>query len=269
MTQNRPEQANLTFKKMLAEVDQGHPVRKPLYQDLEKYFEGKQVVTFFTSFRFPVMIEDNDADMIEEVLLNLDMSKGLVLFLNSPGGSPLAAERIIRICRKYSNNNFDVVVPNMAKSAATMICFGANKIWVGPTSELGPIDPQTIINLPDGRQKMMSVHTVVNSYKELFGRAEKTTGKLEPYLMQLNRYDERDIKDMEAAIRLSEDIAISSLQNGMLKGKGKKEIQRLLKIFLDPEITKTHGRPIYCEQARKAKLNIECVEINGNLWEAI
>jgi hypothetical protein len=39
-------------------------------------------------------------------------------------------------------HQFEVIVPHMAKSAATLICFGASCIHMGPTAELGPVDPQ-------------------------------------------------------------------------------------------------------------------------------
>jgi ClpP class serine protease len=39
-----------------------------------------------------------------------------------------------------------VVVPDQAKSAATLIALGADEILMGPASDLGPIDPQ--IELP-------------------------------------------------------------------------------------------------------------------------
>ena len=99
---------------------------------------GHTAVVFFTSFRYPVMIEESDADMLEEILQVTDLSRGLCLILDSPGGNALAAERIVRICREYSAGNFEVMVPRRAKSAATMIAFGANKIYMTPTSTLGP-----------------------------------------------------------------------------------------------------------------------------------
>ncbi len=64
---------------------------------------GRTAVAFFTSFRYPVMIEEGDADMIEEILQVTDLRKGLILVLDSPGGDALAAERIVRICREYSS----------------------------------------------------------------------------------------------------------------------------------------------------------------------
>ena len=126
------------------------------------------------------MIADSDVRMLEEVMLSSGIRSALLLILDSPGGYGLSAERIIRVCRKYSNGSFDVLVPFMAKSAATIICFGATKIWLGETSELGPIDPQYVI---DGFP--VSIYNMVKSYEELLHKANQTKGRLEPYLQQL------------------------------------------------------------------------------------
>lgn len=125
----------ISFQNILDEVNQTHTVRKKLYIELEKIYK-KPIISFFTSFVHPVAIADKDADMIECILQGVDLKKGFILLLNSPGGSGLAAERIIQICCSYSKNNFDVMVPKMAKSAATMICLGANKIFMPKTAEL-------------------------------------------------------------------------------------------------------------------------------------
>ena len=72
---------------------------------------------YFTSFRGQGQIDDSDAEMLESVL-NAEHDGGpLLLVVNSPGGQALAAERIVNICRSYSDDRFEVLVPHMAKSA--------------------------------------------------------------------------------------------------------------------------------------------------------
>jgi hypothetical protein len=39
-------------------------------------------------------------------------------------------------------NELTIVVPDMAKSAATLMCLGADHILMGPAGDLGPVDPQ-------------------------------------------------------------------------------------------------------------------------------
>jgi len=52
------------------------------------------MVSLFTSFRYPVLMNDEDADLLEGLLQKLDLDSGLSLILNSPGGMALAAERV-------------------------------------------------------------------------------------------------------------------------------------------------------------------------------
>ena len=235
-----------------AEQAQGHPTRAHLFAPLEEHL-GMPVVTFFTSFLYPVMIEDDDADMLESVLQELDLTNGLALCISSPGGDGLAAERIINVCRSYSKTGeYVTIVPGKAKSAATMVCFGGSKIQMGPTSELGPIDPQLAIG---GRR--FSVFNIVESYEDLFRRAVKEKGNLEPYLQQLENYDEREIKELRSALALSDDIAVRALASGMMKGTDEAEIKQKIATFLSPQRTKVHGRAIYRDEARQCGLNIE------------
>jgi len=254
----------LVYDRVLDEQTQAHPTRRHLFATLTEGLE-RPVVTFFTSFRYPVMLEDDDADMLEGVLRNLDLSKGLALCISSPGGDGLAAERIVNMCRAYSGTGeYWVIVPGKAKSAGTMVCFGASKIIMGPTSELGPVDPQ----VQDGDQ-LFSVYNVVQSYEKLFARAVKEKGNLQPYLQQLSIYDEREIAELRAAMELSKDISGRVLASGMMQGKSEKDIYADIKTFLTPEMTKTHGRPIYRDEAQVCGLNVEMADPDSDQWACV
>ena len=238
--------------------------RRPLFQKLAKHLK-RPIVTFLTSFSHPVVMEDADAEMLENVLRSEDLSNGVALMISSPGGLPLAAERIIRILRSYSGTKeYWAIVPGKAKSAATMVCFGASKILMGPTSELGPIDPQTF----SGKQ-VVSVHHVIDSYQSLFDKASKGNDRLEPYMQQLARYNETEINHLKHERDLAADIALRCLQTGMLCDLKPKEIEKNMDIFLKPGISKTHGRPIYREEAKNCGLNIEFCDHESDLWNLI
>ena len=250
------------------EQRQEHDTRKRIFAKLEQQLE-RPVVSLFTSFRYPVALVDQDADMLEGVLQEMDLSRGFALFISSPGGDGLAAERIINVCRSYSETaEYWAIVPGKAKSAATMVCLGASKVIMGVSSELGLVDPQVRI-YKDGVERWSSAYNVVESYKDLFDKAVKETGNLQPYLQQLANYDQREIREFEAAIALSGDIAIRALSTGMMKGKSKNDIKKKIKIFLTPEQTKTHGRPIYSDEASKSDLKIEEIGVNDGLWELL
>lgn len=246
-----------------------HP--RPRQELLQKIGDeiGRTAILFFTSFRYLVMIEEGDADMLEEVLQVTDLSNGLCLILNSPGGDALAAERIVRICREYSGGKFEVMVPRRAKSAATMIAFGANKIYMTPTSTLGPIGTQVLRKETDGTLEQYSAHAIIKSYDELMDKAVNTEGHLEPYLQQLSRYNAIEIEELRTAEALATDIAVRWLKEGMLSNMSEDQIKERISIFLNPEATKDHAREIHYGEVTKSDLNIKLMGHNEPLWRSV
>ena len=174
------------YGNILNERMQGFATRQKLIESLEKQLR-RTVVTYFTSFNKPVSISDDDADIIEDILRSSDTSSGITLLISSPGGDGLAAERIVNLLRSYSGTGeYRAMVPGKAKSAATMICFGSSQIFMGPSSELGPVDPQ-LRTVEDGLLKYFNLHNLVDSYDELFTKAVNAkTGNLEPYLQPVS-----------------------------------------------------------------------------------
>ncbi|MBN1787615.1 MAG: ATP-dependent Clp protease proteolytic subunit [Sedimentisphaerales bacterium] len=84
----------------------------------------------------------SDANRIYRAVTKIDSKRPILLIISSPGGDIPAAYFIAKLCREYTKANFVVAVPRQAKSAATLICCGADQIHMGSLSELGPIDPQ-------------------------------------------------------------------------------------------------------------------------------
>lgn len=255
------------FSQIIDEVTQGHATRKQLYERLEQFL-GRPIISYATSFIHPVSISDDDVDMILEVIQGIDLSNGIAVLISSPGGDGIAAERIINVLREFSGTKeFWAIVPSKAKSAGTMICLGASKILMGPSSELGPVDPQVIRN-EDGQQKLFSVDNYIKSYDELFARAIRAKGNLQPFLQQLQRYDAREIQEYKSAVDLSEDITVRALQSEMMKGKSQKEIKARMAIFLKPSAgTKSHARPILSSEAEKCGIAVNKMEVKSDLWK--
>ncbi|MEH2485849.1 SDH family Clp fold serine proteinase [Bradyrhizobium sp. AZCC 2230] len=73
--------------------------------------------------------------------------KDILLVIDSPGGSIEPAYLISKTLKRLTAKKFIAAVPRRAKSAATLICLGADEIHMGMISQLGPIDPQ-ISGLP-------------------------------------------------------------------------------------------------------------------------
>lgn len=65
----------------------------------------------------------------------------IALVIDSPGGSANHAYKIANLFRQRCGG-FQAIIPDYAKSAATLLALGANEIILGSQGELGPLDAQ-------------------------------------------------------------------------------------------------------------------------------
>lgn len=119
--------------------------RRKLIADLEAKRGGRMCIAYITSTRpgHEIQIADDVLRLVYDHLqagvseLN---GKGVDLFLHSNGGSGTVPWRLVSLIREYTDD-FAVLVPHSAFSAATLIALGANDIVMHRMGCLGPIDP--------------------------------------------------------------------------------------------------------------------------------
>ena len=111
---------------------------------IEKHFKTDHHYCFLSIYATKRSISPEDADQVFRALQaeNPEKTKDILLFLVSDGGYIEPAYQIAKLCKAYSHRSFQVTIPRRAKSAATLVAIGADRIHMGPLSELGPIDPQ-------------------------------------------------------------------------------------------------------------------------------
>jgi len=102
------------------------------------------VIAFVCSDTANASIGSEDIPAIGDALLSIGDVDRLDLIVDGPGGDGTIAEKVIDLCRCYCKT-FRVIVPNRAKSAATIIALGTDEIVMGHTSEIGPIDAQVVV----------------------------------------------------------------------------------------------------------------------------
>jgi ATP-dependent protease ClpP protease subunit len=251
-------------ERMMAEAQQTPETRQHLISDLQDALGGRTVVSYFTSSRIPVSMDDYDADLLESVLQRLAFPKGLCLLINSPGGSGLAAERIVKLCRTYSGENFVAMVARSAKSAATMVALGAQEIIMLETAELGPIDTQVVRSI-GGERRFIPAQAVIDSYEALLRDALnlQPTQRIEPFLQQLDRFEASDIEQLRSEQQLAEDIGRRHLASGAMSScENEEDLEACLKQFTDWTKTRTHGRPIFADEATRLGLNVRTIPVS-------
>lgn len=87
-------------------------------------------------------ISRSSSNRIYQSIREAPRTAPVLLIVDSDGGEIAAAYLIAKLCRQHTDRSFEVAVARRAKSAATLICCGADRIHMGSLSELGPIDPQ-------------------------------------------------------------------------------------------------------------------------------
>lgn len=72
----------------------------------------------------------------------MTQGKPLALLIDCPGGDAHCAYRIARMLQRRTDNKVTVILPQCAKSAATILVLGAATLIFGRGAELGPLDVQ-------------------------------------------------------------------------------------------------------------------------------
>jgi hypothetical protein len=104
-------------------------------------------------------------------------SKPVAVLIDSPGGDSKSAYRLAMLFRN-SCGGFVAVIPRYAKSAATLLTLGADKIFLGRFAELGPLD--ALLEGADGR--LVSALDEVSSLERLHAVALEFVQSTASYL---------------------------------------------------------------------------------------
>lgn len=103
--------------------------------------------TLIDKIDFDVVMYDGDIsvhgyeDLCVELNSHQNKANTCLLIIETPGGDPNAGFRIARSLH-HNYDSFNVLIPRYCKSAGTLICTGANELFMDDMSELGPLDIQ-------------------------------------------------------------------------------------------------------------------------------
>lgn len=166
--------------------------RKNLLKDLSERRGGK-VLVYVTGDR-PNLETVIHSEVVDKFLQHLDKIgnvKKIILVLHSKGGDITAAWSLTNLLRSFCDE-FEVIIPARAHSAATLISLGAEKIIMTKQATLSPIDPSIntplnpqIPNAPPGVNMPVSVE-VINGFLQLIEKEFKITGEEQKSEIMLN-----------------------------------------------------------------------------------
>lgn len=140
---------------------------KDIIREIEKH-RGSKVITYITSDRqgpLSAKIARDIVPVFNRHLKSIGKQDKIDLFLYSLGGDTMVPWRLVSVLREYCNE-FSVLIPYKAHSAATMISLGADNIFMSPLSELSPIDPSTT-NVFNPKQQKNSRERIAISVEDV------------------------------------------------------------------------------------------------------
>jgi hypothetical protein len=119
-------------------------IKASIAEEIRRILKKHGIENYLTLMLFDpdMSIADTDLNRLYEAASANEKKKNILLILHSNGGNIEPAYLISKALKALSKEHFAVAVPRLAKSAATLICLGADEIHMGLTSQLGPIDPQ-------------------------------------------------------------------------------------------------------------------------------
>ncbi len=94
------------------------------------------------------MITLDDSHKVMRALREIPTSRPIHLILHTPGGMVIAAEQIARAI-KGRKGEVHAYIPQYAMSGGTLVALACDKIHMGNSALLGPLDPQLMVGLFD------------------------------------------------------------------------------------------------------------------------
>ena len=233
--------------------------RVSLIERLEQLRNSKVLVYFSYT-----PLDDTILVPLYKQLKDIGHTRKIDLVLHSYGGAVDTPYKVVTLIREFCEE-FAVIVPFVAKSAASMLVLGADEVVMGPISELGPIDP--LVKHPVYKDILVPVQAVWHCLDYLQRSISNSPDPEVASLMVtplLEKLDPWLIGDYEKTIKASQQYAERLLSRYMLKNNPER-VPNVTQALTEGYFS--HGYPIGRREAKDLGLTV--TEAHGELWEVI
>lgn len=201
--------------------------------------------------------------LFEDLIYDADADTDLHLMLHSPGGEGEAAVRITRAAQARCKE-LTVIVPDTAKSAATLIAVGAHHILMGPASDLGPIDPQFFL-----AGNLVAAKDIIAAVDEAVQKVQDSPGTVPLYAALLSNIDALTLQQAHSALDGTDELLTEALRSN--PDRGREVVDQLSESLKEPLITrpKTHSALWGIHDAKAAGLPVVEANLNSEQWQML
>ena len=249
----------------------GDPSQTPLYhaEHADRY-ERQQLIKQYEEAhkcRFVVIFDAllvHSIACLEETIFDADPSEDLHIMLVTPGGDGEMALRLLRSAQQRCKE-LTVVVPDRAKSAGTIFTLGAHHILMGPTSDLGPVDPQIVLG-PNQLVPAKDVLAAVQAAEQAVQERPETYPIHASLLANVNALL---VQQARSALARSADLVREALASNA--DRSTQEVANLCTNLQEPLIdaSRNHGAVFDADDAQRAHLPVTKVDPAGEQWKLV
>ncbi len=247
------------------------PGRSPLYEahHAPRYQRQSLIRSYQETYscRLVVMMDylfPHSVTLFEETLHDANADENLHVMLHTLGGDGETALRLVRQAQSRCDK-LTVIVPDQAKSAGTLFVLGADHVLMGPTSDLGPIDPQ--FRLSSGA--FASGKAIIAAVEDAEQRIQANPETYPLHASLLNDITALLVQQAKDAIARTDD----QLKEALACVEGRKEDQitelakRLRKTLI--ENPQSHGTAISAYHAKELGLPVQQASGPEAQWKEI
>lgn len=215
-------------------------------------------------------VNQQDVRGLAEVVRGLQ-GNAVDLILHSPGGSPEAAESMVEVLRSQFKH-VRVLVPVMAKSAATMIALAANEILMPISAELGPIDPQFLLSDGTGGKRMTPCQAIIDDVDRARTAVQSNQPDANVWLMQIQKQPPGLYTQALNAVNLSKQLVKKWLEKYMFAGnhQASQMADVIVNYLGNHNQFLSHGRRVSVETLEGMGAEVhDITKVDRELWELL
>ena len=246
--------------------------RSPLFdaQNAPRY-ERQQIIRDYQSdynCRLVVMADvifPRSITLLEETLYDSNPQEDLHILFSTPGGDGETALRLIRQIRSRCRE-LTVIVPDQAKSAGTLFVLGGDRIHMGPTSDLGPIDPQFM--LPGG-SSLAAAKSIIAAVEEAERRVQQNPQTYPLHASLLGDITALMVQQARDALERTDGQLREAL--ACVDSRSASTVKRMADDLRGPllEDSPSHGAVISAKDAKRLGLPVEELNPTDTQWKTV
>lgn len=240
-------------------------IEKEIKEQLDRWCNLRDGTPCYPLIVPNVNISNQLVDDVFDELRSRNYKKGrLDVIVDSGGGDIHPAHNLALLFRRWGVEQLEFIVPRWAKSAATLLVCGGDKILMSPVAELGPLDPQiTAMNILENRIEKFSPLNIDATLELLRDEFENGNEDLAKTLVERLQFP-LTLGSYKSSMKISIDYIKMLISSRMYKGdeeRAEKIGKKLSHGYVD------HGYCIDVGEAQKIGLNV--VELDGDLLDVV